>query len=84
MKQLGSLGLVAISLALMATASEAQSMKTQKVQNAPKSQNAQIEARHQCFLEAQARVPGAAIGGGQMNERTAIYTACAARKGVRP
>lgn len=84
MKHIGGLGLLAISLALVATASEAQSMKAKKVQNAPKTQNAQIEARHQCFLEAQARVPGAAIGGGEMNERTAIYTACAARKGVRP
>ncbi len=48
------------------------------------TQAQQIEARHQCFLEAQAAVPGAAIGGGEMNQRTAVYMACTARKGVRP
>jgi hypothetical protein len=77
-----STAVLAFSLALVASAAEAQS--TKKSKNAQMSQNAQIEARHQCFLEAQAAVPGAAIGGGEMNQRTAIYTACAQRKGVRP
>ncbi len=45
---------------------------------------AAIEARRQCFLEAQAQVPGAAIGGEEMSQRTSICTSCAQRKGVRP
>jgi hypothetical protein len=84
MKRIGSVGILAIALALVATASEAQTTKAKKSQQQQMTQNQQIEARHQCFLEAQAAVPGAAVGGGEMNQRTAVYTACAQRKGVRP
>lgn len=75
------IGLVATALVLLTTASDAQ---TGKSKNTKMTQDQQIEARHQCFLEAQAKVPGAAIGAGEMSQRTAIYTACAKRKGVRP
>jgi hypothetical protein len=73
---------LALALAILATAGEAQS--TKKSKSAQMTQQQQIEARHQCFLEAQAAVPGAAIGGGEMSQRTAVYTSCAQRKGVRP
>lgn len=82
MIRIGSVGILALALALVATAAEAQSAKAKK--NAQMSQDAQIEARHQCFLEAQAAVPGMAIGGGEQSQRTAVYTSCTARKGVRP
>ena len=82
MRHLSTAAAVALSLALAAGAASAQS--STKSKNAKMTQNQQIEARHQCFLEAQASVPGAAIGGGEMNQRTAVYTACAQRKGVRP
>jgi hypothetical protein len=72
---------LALSRAMVATAGEAQS--TKKSKNAQMTQQQQIEARHH-FLEAQAAVPGAAIGGGEMSQRTAVYTSCAQRKGVRP
>jgi hypothetical protein len=79
-----STAVLALALAFAASAGEAQTQSAKKSKNAQMSQNAQIEARHQCFLEAQAAVPGAAIGGGEMSQRTAVYTACAQRKGVRP
>jgi hypothetical protein len=79
--KLGGIGLLAAALVLATTAGHAQ---TSKGKTKKMTQAQQIEARQQCFLEAQAQVPGAAIGGGEMSQRTAIYTACAARKGVRP
>jgi hypothetical protein len=72
--------LLALPIVLASTVGDAQQTKKQVNQK----DAAAIEARHQCFLEAQAQVPGAAIGGGEMSQRTAIYTSCAARKGVRP
>ncbi len=82
MKRIGSVGILAIALAFVATSGEAQTTKAKKSQQMTQEQ--QIEARQQCFLEAQAAVPGAAIGGGEMSQRTAVYTSCAARKGIRP
>lgn len=73
--------LLALPIVLASTVGEAQSQTKKQVNQ---KDAAAIEARHQCFLEAQAQVPGAAIGGGEMSQRTAIYTSCAARKGVRP
>lgn len=80
MKYVSSIVLMAAAIALATSTAEAASTK----KGQQMSQNAQIEARHQCFMEAQAKVPGAAIGGGEMSARTAAYTACAQRKGVRP
>jgi hypothetical protein len=80
MKYVSKIIFMAATIAFATSAAEAASTKKSQQM----SQNAQIEARHQCFLEAQAKVPGAAIGGGEMSERTAAYTACAQRRGVRP
>jgi hypothetical protein len=84
MERIGSIGVLAIAFAFVVTPGEAQTQTTKAKKGQQMTQNQQIEARHQCFLEAQAAVPGAAIGGGEMNQRTAVYTSCTARKGVRP
>lgn len=82
MRYLSAIALVALSFAFAVSAAEAQSTKQGK--NARMTQDQQIEARHQCFLEAQAAAPGAGIGSGEQQHRTAVYTSCAQRKGVRP
>lgn len=82
MRYLSAIAVVGLSFAFAASIAEAQSTKQSK--NAKMTQDQQIEARQQCFLEAQASAPGAAIGSGEMQHRTAVYTSCAQRKGVRP
>ena len=82
MKYVSAIAVVAFSFGFAVSAAEAQSTKQSK--NAKMTQDQQIEARHQCFLEAQAAAPGAALGSGEQQHRTAVYTSCAQRKGVRP
>ena len=84
MKYVSTFGVVAVALVCAVSAAHAQSTATKKSKGAQMTQEQQIEARQQCFLEAQAAAPGAAVGSGEMSHRTAVYTSCAQRKGVRP
>jgi hypothetical protein len=77
-----STAVLALSVALVASAAQAQS--TQKSKKTQMTQQQQIAERQKCFEEAQAAVPGFAIGGGEGNQRTAAYMSCAQRKGIRP
>lgn len=76
-----SMMVLALSVALVASPGHAQSQSAKKGQM---TQQQQIAERQKCFEEAQASVPGMAIGGGEMNQRTSVYMACAQRKGIRP
>lgn len=82
MKPINIASVLTIAVALAAAWPAAAQQK--KAKGAQMTQQQQIEARHQCFLEAQAAVPGVSIGGGEQSQRTATYMACAQRKGVRP
>jgi hypothetical protein len=80
MKSIGTVALASLFV-VVASAAEAQSTKKKSTQM---TQQQQIAERQKCFEEAQAAVPGFAIGGGEMNQRTAAYMSCAQRKGIRP
>jgi Ni/Co efflux regulator RcnB len=81
--------LLALPIVLAASAGEAQQsqqgQQRKNVKQVNQKQAADIEARHQCFLEAQARHPGYNTSDpGLQSERTNAYISCAARKGIRP
>jgi len=68
----------ALALAFCATIPAAQQRKAKCTQM---TQSRQVEARHQCFLEAQAAVPGLSIGRG---EGTSSLNALRAAQGHPP
>lgn len=81
MKRFIPLAALMVPLVMLSTYGAAQTAKqTTKKQTAS---DKAIEARHQCFLEAQARHPNV-LNDDLSGDRKAAYMGCAKRKGVRP
>lgn len=77
MKRFIPLAALAVPLVALSTYGAAQTAKKQTASDKA------IEARHQCFLEAQAKHPNV-LNDDLSGDRKAAYMDCAKRKGVRP
>jgi hypothetical protein len=76
------LSVLALPLIATSTPADAQSKSRN---TSVQTSNAAIEARHKCFLEAQAQIPADPNDPNiTQSRRLPIYTACARRAGVRP
>jgi hypothetical protein len=72
------LSVVALPLIVASIPADAQNRKSQ-------TSTAAIEARHKCFLEAQAQIPADPNNANiTQSQRLPVYMACARRMGVRP
>ncbi len=83
MRRAFACAILALPFLIVSTVADAQQGKSKQSKN--QMSDEAIEARKECFAEAQARYPG----GDQrsevlQNNRYAAYTGCAHRKGIRP
>jgi hypothetical protein len=83
MRRAFTCAILALPFLIVSTVADAQQGKNKQSKN--QMSDEVIEARKECFAEAQARYPG----GDQRSEvlqsnRYAAYTGCAQRKGIRP
>ena len=73
----------ALPFLVVSTVADAQQSKNKQIKN--QMSDEAIQARKECFAEAQARYPGGdQRSEGLQNSRYAAYTGCAQRKGIRP
>ena len=83
MRRAFTCAILALPILIVSTVADAQQGKNKQIKN--QMSDEAIEARKECFAEAQARFPGtdSASTGLQANRETA-YRGCAQRKGIRP